>query len=104
MSEFRKDGYKERCNKQLLDWLDGKPTHNKVDDECCPDFSCCQPSLLAPLEVREVFYKASMKENYRLTERMLTEFLGKMIAALPSKKRVYIAGLDVMRQEVEEAK
>jgi len=23
----------------------GKPYHNKFDDECCPDFSCCHPGL-----------------------------------------------------------
>jgi hypothetical protein len=23
----------------------GNPYHNKIDDECCPDFSCCVPDM-----------------------------------------------------------
>jgi hypothetical protein len=23
----------------------GKSYHNRADDECCPDFSCCVPDL-----------------------------------------------------------
>lgn len=37
---------KERANAQLLAWAQGRPYHNTVDDECCPDFSCCHPDLL----------------------------------------------------------
>lgn len=28
---------------QLVEWVNGNPTHNKKRDECCPDFSCCFP-------------------------------------------------------------
>ena len=39
--------------KQLKDWLDGKPKHlseyciliNKQYDRCCPDLSCCYPNI-----------------------------------------------------------
>ena len=34
---------------QMEKWLAGHPEHNTERDECCPDFSCCQPHLLAPL-------------------------------------------------------
>jgi hypothetical protein len=37
--------YKARCHKQLEGWLEGRSIHNRVDDECCPDFSCCVPEL-----------------------------------------------------------
>ena len=40
--------YKERDLYQLDEWVKGNPIHNNVDDECCPDFSCCRPELLAP--------------------------------------------------------
>ena len=28
---------------QTLSWMNGKPTHDNVYDECCSDFSCCVP-------------------------------------------------------------
>jgi hypothetical protein len=37
--------YKERVKSQTLTWAMGRPYHNNIDDECCPDFSCCQPDL-----------------------------------------------------------
>jgi len=37
--------YQKRALKQSEDWVNGKSTHNTVDDECCPDFSCCMPHL-----------------------------------------------------------
>jgi len=99
MKRFRKDGYKERLNKQTLDWLNGNPQHNKIDNECCPDFSCCKPELLAPIEIRQLFYNAEINNNHRLVDRLLGEFLSKMIDYIPSKPKVYIAGLDYLRQE-----
>lgn len=38
-------GYRERHRSQCLSWAMGNPYHNKVDDECCPDFSCCVPDM-----------------------------------------------------------
>jgi hypothetical protein len=37
--------YQERVRQQTLAWAQGRPYHNNLDDECCPDFSCCQPAL-----------------------------------------------------------
>lgn len=37
--------YKERVKAQTLAWAQGRPYHNRVDNECCPDFSCCQPAM-----------------------------------------------------------
>ncbi len=33
--------YKIRTYKQLHEWVNGNSIHNTIDDECCPDFSCC---------------------------------------------------------------
>lgn len=41
----RNIGYHDRVRVQTLRWAEGTPYHNNVDDECCPDFSCCQPDL-----------------------------------------------------------
>jgi len=27
---------------QLTEWVKGNSIHNKEQDECCPDFSCCK--------------------------------------------------------------
>ena len=37
--------YRERVRVQTLNWAMGNAVHNRVDDECCPDFSCCMPDL-----------------------------------------------------------
>ena len=86
---------------QLQQWVKGNPIHNKKRDECCPDFSCCSPGLLAPKEVRETFYNAYIKGNNKVTDRLLMEFLSKMIEK--GKKpyyKIHIAGLEASRREL----
>lgn len=56
------DLYKLRRNAQTVKWVHGTAEHNTVDNECTPDFSCCNPTLAAPLEDRAKFYEA-LKEN-----------------------------------------
>jgi len=41
----RKSMYKQRALECSLLWVAGESQHNEVDDECCPDFSCCCPTL-----------------------------------------------------------
>lgn len=72
------------CEEQLDEWVKGNSIHNETRDECCPDFSCCQPHLLASIEERIAFKNAS--ESVR--SQMLMMFLG---AAFQSKK-VYFSG------------
>jgi hypothetical protein len=38
-----KPGYQDRVVRQMMLWVNGKPTHNHIDNECCADFSCCVP-------------------------------------------------------------
>ena len=33
--------YKARSYTQLYEWVNGNFIHNSIDNECCPDFSCC---------------------------------------------------------------
>jgi hypothetical protein len=37
--------YQERVVAQTRRWVEGRAEHNRIDDECCPDFSCCEPRL-----------------------------------------------------------
>ncbi len=89
------EAYRVRIDEQTQRWLGGKPVHNDVDGECCPDFSCCQPELLAPIETREAFVRAN--EDARMS--MLMSFLGAGLAAAVPEKTVYIAG-DPANREV----
>lgn len=66
---------------QLGLWVKGESVHVKTtimgveSFECCPDFSCCHPSLKAPYEERRHF--ASLSEKARTP--MLMAFLGKLV-------------------------
>lgn len=55
MSKLNGESYRERCDNQLEEWVKGNPIHNTKDKECCPDFSCCKPHLLQPIEIRQTF-------------------------------------------------
>lgn len=37
--------YQQRALAQAKQWISGESVHNTIDDECCPDFSCCEPNL-----------------------------------------------------------
>jgi hypothetical protein len=86
----------ETFEEQLRLWVDGTSTHVRMskkyksmtgdDFQCCPDFSCCQPSLLAPVEMRKAFMVASPKQR----SAFLGQFLRALVdSALPQEK-VYI--------------
>jgi hypothetical protein len=90
-------------DEQLQLWADGKlvglgkaahvirKVGKHVVEECCPDFSCCQPELLVSEWLRKEFVK-----NEEGRERMLMGFLGSMISSIDGKdskgKKVYLAG------------
>ena len=33
----------ESVGYQVFMWVQGNSLHNPIRDECCPDFSCCDP-------------------------------------------------------------
>lgn len=69
-------GDRESIKYQTEQWVLGIPWHNVVRNECCPDFSCCRPELLAPKEVRERFAALEEAEDHGATSKMLGMFLG----------------------------
>ena len=79
-----------KAEEQLAEWLKGNPIHNDDRDECCPDFSCCQPELLVDQRTRQAFVDA----NEALRMSMLGMFLGNAIALAAVEKKVYVAGAD----------
>jgi len=53
--------YKERVKAQTLKWALGQPYHNNIDDECCPDFSCCVPDMFEKYDAKRWQY---YKDNH----------------------------------------
>lgn len=88
-------------NEQTDRWVEGEPVHNPDRDECCPDFSCCNPDLLAPKKEREEFAEAHYNNDTDTVYNYLFYFLGKMVDAKSSKK-VHIAGEDDTAHDAEE--
>ena len=88
-----REGQSMTANDQLCMWREGQSIHNDEREECCPDFSCCCPELLAPQEERETFCRADDEAQHV----MLMLFLGRAITRyLGVKERadVYLCGLD----------
>lgn len=81
-----------KLDKQLQSWLDGKPIHNKRRDECCPDFSCCRPHLLAPPEIRQMFCNATLRNDQETVDKLLTQFLMRLLDNEAPDKKVHVAG------------
>lgn len=75
----------------LQKWVDGQSIHNDHPDECCPDFSCCRPELLQPIEVREAFQQAFLTNNAATLDKFLMHFLAAAFAAAGSEKKVHFA-------------
>ncbi len=101
--KLKGNNHKERGNHQLDEWVKGNPIHNTIDEECCPDFSCCKPEFLQPLEVRETFKEVCKKESeekfnpehhpYNDAKMgMLMSFLGSAMSTAYSEKKIHIVG------------
>lgn len=56
--------YQQRTIEQGRKWVAGESTHNRVDDECCPDFSCCVPSLFESDRAKRVAHFNAWARNY----------------------------------------
>lgn len=67
---------------QLILWVDGTSVHNVERDECCPDFSCCRPALLASKDERVAFQAGSRP----IRDIMLGEFLSRLLKHEGMKK------------------
>ncbi len=72
---------------QLQKWVDGESIHGAgKHEDCCPDFSCCNPKLLAFKGERQAFQAADEQARHA----MLFTFLGRMLAI--EGANAYIAG------------
>lgn len=58
--------YEESLKYQTDEWVAGRPWHNTVSDECCPDFSCCRPDMMWDANARRVFASADKVTQRRM--------------------------------------
>lgn len=65
--------------KQTELWVNGLSIHNEDSDECCPDFSCCRPHLIAPIEERLSFQHAVLMGDEKTKNSLLMVFLSRML-------------------------
>jgi hypothetical protein len=77
---------------QLAEWLRGNSLHNDELEECCPDFSCCQLILLAPLKEREAFVRAYLNNDQETKYKFLMTFLDRATKLAGGDKKVHITG------------
>lgn len=63
-----------RQEKQVREWMQGNPYHDKETDTCCPDFACCT-GVLSAAEVREEYYHAYMAGDPMVQQEMIMKFM-----------------------------
>ena len=90
------DTYKKRSLDQLNRWVNGESVHNDVDNECCPDFSCCNPQANTPIEQRKIFRDLHLAGDLRAMD-MRIGFLGASLAQCAPDKHVHIVGSDKIK-------
>ena len=81
------------ADEQLKFWLEGISKCRNDRDECCPDFSCCNPEFLADKEARQAFVDGDDKTRM--------EFLGMFLGNAFASKKVYVAGVDNPEKTVQ---
>jgi len=80
-------------DEQTAAWVEGRSIHNTARDECCPDFSCCQPELLASPEVRRAFQLADERTRHRMLGGFLNAAISAHFTKQDRRENVYIAGV-----------
>ena len=81
---------KGRIKYQLDQWVKGQYLHNYVDDECCPDFACCNETMRTPEEMRKTYKAAWEQGKDEITDAMLMSFLGEAIGKHNPDAKVHI--------------
>ena len=66
-------------------WVKGHSMHNPVTEDCCPDFSCCIPSIETPLETKLQYQEALENDDEPAMRRLLFSFVTELLNALEIK-------------------
>jgi hypothetical protein len=57
--------YRTRRLQQSLAWVNGVSQHDPVDNECCPDFSCCHPDFFHTDPAKRAERHRQLMDMYR---------------------------------------
>ena len=60
--------YRKRCLEQTIAWAEGYSFHNREDNECCPDFSCCVPEMFQKDKQKRLDYLYELQERYQVIQ------------------------------------
>jgi hypothetical protein len=60
--------YRRRCLAQTEAWVEGFPFHNREDNECCPDFSCCRPDMFTQEKEKRIAALHELQTRYGLLQ------------------------------------
>lgn len=82
-------------DEQLDLWLKGESVHNPDRDECCPDFSCCKPDLVASQAEKEAFVAAYKIGDEQSTTALLAGFAGALLRSMDPDATIKIVGIEV---------
>ena len=63
-----------RLQFQVNRWYDGQSLHNHIDNQCCPDYSCCYPALVATSDCKHAFRKAVAIQDEDLVAELVMNF------------------------------
>lgn len=91
----------EQIDDQLRRWIDGESVHlgDKESGTCCPDFSCCQPELLADPVIRRAFVLADDVAR----RGFLGGFLGAAINLAARQRRLEGKSVAIVAGDPEES-
>jgi len=91
-SLFQNMSSQESIAFQLDQWVLGTSMHNPVRDECCPDFSCCDPKGKMDKDLRIKFSNAVKMKD----EETKMKILGMALSGITSEMGVdvHIVGED----------
>lgn len=64
---------------QLIEWYRGRSLHDFQREECCPDYSCCEPDLKATFEERRAFMIAWLCQDRPQVDHMLKLFATRLL-------------------------
>lgn len=72
--------YKEREMSQLELWANGESLHNKNENICCPDFSCCNEKMNTPIDERKRYLEAYKNGSWDVCEIYILSYLTKALS------------------------
>lgn len=65
--------YQLRAVRQSEQWAYGRAVHNAIDDECCPDFSCCVPRLFEQDRAKRVAEHNAYCERHNFAQYKIVD-------------------------------